>query len=202
MWTSNPSATTDDPTFINALLTNLSSTYCVDTGRVFASGMSNGGGFTNIIACNATMSLRFAAFAPHSAAVYPNYGQCPAGNSAGITPLNVNTSSLIEYNEIGCTPGRQSQPIMEFHGTSDGTILYQGDPNHSGWCLPQIPHLMNDWLDNIPDSSGHALIWCQGNKSWIFNQQCYNSPGRWRSNEVRVGSKLWTAGISHTLRHR
>ena len=53
-----------DLTFVTRLLDYLERTYCVDRNRVFATGFSNGGFFSNILGC--TMADRFAAVAPVS----------------------------------------------------------------------------------------------------------------------------------------
>jgi polyhydroxybutyrate depolymerase len=59
-WTlSAPGARTDDLALVKALITSLSSRYCVDPDRVFAAGISLGSEFAAISAC--TSSLRIAA---------------------------------------------------------------------------------------------------------------------------------------------
>ncbi|KAI5266520.1 hypothetical protein E4T47_08285 [Aureobasidium subglaciale] len=77
-WLGDPSwvnnATVNDMTFVQALVANISSQYCVDTSRVFAVGMSNGGGFVNVMACDPVMSTIFTAFGPHSGAFYTKTG--------------------------------------------------------------------------------------------------------------------------------
>jgi len=52
----------DDVGFVRALLDALSSKLCIDSHRVFATGMSNGGMLTHRLACE--LSDRIAAFAP------------------------------------------------------------------------------------------------------------------------------------------
>jgi len=112
---------------------------------VFASGFSNGAGFVNVLACNVTLSNRFAAFGPHSVAIYPNqpFTVCAAGGTT--TPATIDTSNIVEFNRIPCKAGRPSQPYMEFHGTGDTQIYYNGDLNHNSYCLPTIPHVVMDW---------------------------------------------------------
>jgi polyhydroxybutyrate depolymerase len=51
-----------DLAFTRALLDQLEQTYCVDRARIYATGFSNGGFFSDILAC--TMADRFAAVAP------------------------------------------------------------------------------------------------------------------------------------------
>jgi polyhydroxybutyrate depolymerase len=51
-----------DLAFTARLLDELEHTYCIDQARVFATGFSNGGFFSNVLGC--TMADRFAAVAP------------------------------------------------------------------------------------------------------------------------------------------
>ncbi|KAF4548794.1 PAN domain-containing protein 1 [Elsinoe fawcettii] len=124
----------DDIGFVDALITDLQSKYCIDTGRVFASGFSNGGGFSNVLACDNRLSTRINVFAAHSGAFYTSTPQ-----GASCQPLSVNTNTLVG----ACNPGKRV-PIIEFHGLSDGTIPYNGG-DRRGYCLPQIPHWASDW---------------------------------------------------------
>jgi len=58
-----------DLAFVRRLLDELERTYCVDRGRIFATGFSNGAFFTELLAC--TMADRFAAIAPVSGGRVP-----------------------------------------------------------------------------------------------------------------------------------
>jgi polyhydroxybutyrate depolymerase len=88
----------DDVKFTADLLDQLEGKYCVDTRTVYATGKSNGAGFTGILACR--MADRFAAIAPVSGAFY------------------------IEGTR--CAPSRPI-PVLDIHGTGDTTIPYGGD---------------------------------------------------------------------------
>jgi polyhydroxybutyrate depolymerase len=48
---SSPGARTDDLAFVSALVSDLSSRYCVDRSRVYAAGISLGSEFASIVAC-------------------------------------------------------------------------------------------------------------------------------------------------------
>ena len=133
----DPSATpgVDDIGFIKALIANLTASYCIDTSRIFAAGMSNGGGFVNVLACDPVMSVQIAAFAPVSGAVYTN-------NTGTCSPYTIEPVNTIP--QPVCSPGRSNIPIIEFHGTGDQTIGYTGG-SRRGYCLPAIPHWATDW---------------------------------------------------------
>jgi polyhydroxybutyrate depolymerase len=88
----------DDVAFTGDLLDELDATLCVDDRRVYATGKSNGAGFTGILGC--VLADRFAAIAPIAGAFYPN--------------------------GIDCRPSRPV-PVIDFHGTADATIPYAGD---------------------------------------------------------------------------
>jgi polyhydroxybutyrate depolymerase len=89
----------DDVAFTADLLDHLQDTVCVDPARVYATGISNGGGFVGLLGCR--MADRLAAVAPVAGAFYP------------ATSKN-------------CRPARPV-PVLEFHGTADAAVPYHGD---------------------------------------------------------------------------
>ncbi|MFW0787468.1 PHB depolymerase family esterase [Gordonia sp. CPCC 206044] len=99
-WQSAPYASrkADDVAFTRAILRSVWAGACVDATRTFAIGRSNGGGLVALLACR--MPTRFAAFATISAAVY-----------------------------VGAVAGCRNGPpvsLVDFHGTSDRVIGYNG----------------------------------------------------------------------------
>lgn len=111
------------------MLDHFEERYCIDSSRVYATGKSNGGGFTNLLACDPTASERIAAFAPVSGAYYQDVPE-DACNA--------------ETVPIKCNTGRCPIPIIEFHGTADTTIPYNGG-GRRGECLPSVPHFVREW---------------------------------------------------------
>jgi len=93
-------STADDVGFLSALLDELLANYAVDSTRVYACGMSNGGFMSYVLACE--LNDRIAAVASVTGSMAPNYA--PA-----------------------CQPGRPV-PVMQIHGTADGTVPYDGEP--------------------------------------------------------------------------
>ncbi len=112
----------DDVLFFSDLLTALQQQLCVDSHRIYATGMSNGGGMTNMLACR--MSGRIAAFVPVAAAIYRMVG--------------------------GCHPTRPV-PYLEFHGTSDPLVYYNGGP--APGFLP-VMQTMQEWAERDGCTSG------------------------------------------------
>lgn len=128
----------DDVSFVNYLIDDMQSKFCVDTGRIFATGHSNGGGFTNMLACDPIMSVKFAAFAFNSGACYTS---ADSGNPSTVEPVNT-------PDQPQCAPGRSNVPWLEIHGKADGTINYQGGIRR-GKLLPTLPHLTTAWASRL-----------------------------------------------------
>jgi polyhydroxybutyrate depolymerase len=93
---------TDDVAAVRVLLDRVAATACVESKRVTAVGVSNGGGFTARLACE--MSDRLAGVA------------VVAGGFARLPP---------------CRPAHP-MPLLEIHGTADRVVPYLGDPEVRG----------------------------------------------------------------------
>ena len=91
------SARPPDIVFISELIDTLEATYNIDPSRIYANGLSNGGGMTWALSC--TLSNRIAAFGPVAAAVLMPLDWCTDTNSA---------------------------PAIIFHGTGDRFAPYYG----------------------------------------------------------------------------
>lgn len=167
-WQGAPYSTAgvDDVAFTTQLLANLSSTYCVDPNRVYASGFSNGGGFVGTLACDPAASLLFAAYGAHSGAFYPNVTY-----TASCDPTSVS------YQYPSCLPGRAHIPIIEFHGYNDTQIPYFGGA-HNNQCLPTIPHWATAWAarEGYPTSNITTNLG-SGNFEYQFGTSASGSTG-------------------------
>lgn len=119
-WQGVPGDTINDVLFTNDILDYLESKYNVDTARIYASGKSDGGGFCNILACDARASRRIAAFAPVSGAFY-----------VAASPCHPDTVPLLAR----CR-GRADVPLIEFHGGNDSTIHYAAACARARACRP------------------------------------------------------------------
>ena len=86
-----------DVIFISELIDKLEASYNIDPARIYANGLSNGGGMTFALSC--TLSHRIAAFGPVAAAVTLPSDWCPDARPA---------------------------PMVAFHGTGDRLTPYNG----------------------------------------------------------------------------
>jgi polyhydroxybutyrate depolymerase len=98
-WATGPrkDPTVDDVGFVSALLTHVETLVCVDHSRIYATGFSNGGAMTALLACK--MADRIAAFAAISGSYFPVAGHCDPGRAV---------------------------PLLEIHGTGDRVVPYIG----------------------------------------------------------------------------
>jgi polyhydroxybutyrate depolymerase len=116
-WQGAPAtAGADDVRFVGDLLDRLQATLCVDPTRIYATGKSEGGGFTALLACR--LPHRIAAFATVSGAFYPG-------------------------TDKGCAAS-PPVPIVDFHGTGDKIISYGGGVSH-GEHYPAMTDWLARW---------------------------------------------------------
>lgn len=109
-WTLNgrDASKPDDVGFIAALLKVLPRRVCMDPQRVYATGVSNGGGFAARVGC--VLSSKVAAIAP------------VAGGYRSLDP---------------CHPDRPVA-VLEIHGTADPVVPYNGKPPDYAGSVPRF----------------------------------------------------------------
>lgn len=110
--------------FIKDLIDHLSGSYSINQRRIYANGMSNGAGMTNLLAWK--LSDRIAAF----------------GGVAGayLDPLKT-------------APPRRPIPWMVFHGTDDPIVPYRGRTRAAGPRPHQLPSV-EDWVSGWVGRNG------------------------------------------------
>lgn len=120
----------DDRIFATEILDHLISNFCIDESRIYATGVSNGGGLTALLACDPVLNKRIAAFGLVAAATYPD--------SSLTEPLFGN----------GCRPGiaaGRHVPILEFHGLNDSVIAYNGNNGADPASIP-LSDFVQTWV--------------------------------------------------------
>ncbi|KAI4747168.1 alpha/beta-hydrolase [Aureobasidium sp. EXF-12298] len=175
-WQGDPDAVGfDDISFTLELLTNLTSTFCLDSSRLYATGKSNGGGFAaNILACDPQASRVFAAFSGVSGAYYQ-----------GTTDVNCNDATV----SIACNPGRYPVPLFTTHGDVDTTIPYVGG-GRRGRCLPSIPLFMTSWSsrNNLGSSNTSVSLYNNNVVRYDYGNETF----------PQLGAHYYVHGLGHT----
>ena len=106
-----------DVIFISQLLDKLEAEYTIDKSRIYANGMSNGGGMAFVLSC--TMSDRIAGVGMVSAGLDPGWNWC-----TDTRPV----------------------PVIAFHGTGDPICPYNGGYSKlAGGPFPNVPWFMKQW---------------------------------------------------------
>jgi polyhydroxybutyrate depolymerase len=106
-----------DVLFIADLIDKLEASYNIDKTRIYANGMSNGGGMAFVLSC--TLSDRIAAVGMVSAGLDPDFNWCP------------------DHRPV---------PVIAFHGTGDPVCLYNGGYSKlAGGSFPSVPGFMANW---------------------------------------------------------
>lgn len=111
----------DDVGFTSALIDSIDAQYAINLDRVYSTGMSNGGYMSFHLACN--LSDRIAA-------------------------VGSVTGSMVPFTMNNCNATHMT-PVLQIHGTSDGTVPYNGG---AGWSAP-----IQDVLDHWATYNGCAL---------------------------------------------
>jgi polyhydroxybutyrate depolymerase len=110
----------EDVTFIGDLIDSVQRSHNIDRTRIYANGLSNGGGLSFLLSC--TMPHRIAAVGLVAAAHLFPPSLCP-----DLRPV----------------------PMIAFHGTADGDTPYDGGRSGKSWILPMsfpsIPSVTAGW---------------------------------------------------------
>jgi polyhydroxybutyrate depolymerase len=134
-----------------ALLDHLESTLCVDSTRVYATGMSDGGAMTSILACRA--SDTFAAFGPVAVIVF--LPGCAPNTPISMTAFMGTDDPIVPFDggQVRCCGGATLAPAPE-------TLAKWAD--HDG-CDPTF-------TDDLISSEVRKRVWhgCQGGSEVVF----------------------------------
>ena len=202
VWPTSPRGpdTVRDSEFISKLIDRLMAEYNIDPTRIYADGMSNGGGMAFVLSC--TLSERIAAI-----------------GIVGASP-----PAPVEW----CDSGR-SMPTIVFHGTADSIVPFEGGPlgapvNPAGIVFPPvrewIPELgrHNDcrpspvetavatsvtrfeYVDCAEDASVILYVIQDGGHTWPGGEPAAEWLGLGHtSNAVDATAEIWSFFMDHTL---
>jgi len=106
-----------DVQFISELIDTLAAHYTIDPARVYANGLSNGGGMAFVLSC--TLSDRIAAVGMVGPAIFLPWSECI---------------------------DRRAVPMIAFHGTADRQVPYSGGTSWvAPVAFPSIPAWTANW---------------------------------------------------------
>jgi polyhydroxybutyrate depolymerase len=112
-WNTFGNSTTNDVGFIANLIDSLKLTYNIDTTAIYSTGMSNGGFMSYELACQ--LSERIAAVASVTGSITTSY--------------------------LALCNAQHPMPVMQIHGTNDGTVPYTGN-----FLFQPIENVINYWV--------------------------------------------------------
>jgi polyhydroxybutyrate depolymerase len=116
-WRMHPSGLARDVRFISDLIDTLKAAYTIDGARVYADGLSNGGGMAFVLSC--TLSDRIAAIGMVASAQLLPFDWCK---------------------------DKRAVPMIAFHGTADRTVPYHGGKSWvARAAFPDMPTWAADW---------------------------------------------------------
>ncbi|MEZ5008755.1 MAG: T9SS type A sorting domain-containing protein [Chitinophagales bacterium] len=186
------SSNIDDVGFINTLLDTLISQYDIDTNRIYATGMSNGGFMAYRLACE--LSHRIAAIAPVAASLA--FSDCTPTRPVPIISFHSYLDSNVPYHG----------------GIGDGFSSHYNSPQDSimsKWASINGCSTFNDTIVNNEEYTHvqwsncecnvevHQYITQDGGHSWPGGNQ--TPTGDPTSNYINANDKMWAFFQQHTL---
>ncbi len=182
----------DDVGFIAALLDTLINLYSIDTNRVYATGMSNGGFMSYRLACE--LSDRIAAIAPVAASM--SMVNCDPTRSVPIIGFHSYLDANVPYSG-----GVGSGASNHYNSPQDSVLNIWGGINS---CLNVNDTIMDDsqytfikWTACDCDAEIHYYITQDGGHSWSGGMQ--TALGDSTSNFINATDLMWSFFQQHTL---
>lgn len=180
----HPGVTIDDVDFLVKLSEYLQEKHQLSVQHTFATGMSNGGEMSYLLACQAPGTFR------------------------SVAPV---AGMMLQKFFSDCT---STVPVFEIHGTSDDVNRYTGDINgDDGWgAYPDIPQTINYWIekndctttkiDTLPDLNkedgsfviSHKHLGCKSNHQvWLYEviNGKHDWPGSSGNMDINTSKEVW-----------
>lgn len=158
-WYSRPSpyiGFSDDITFISDLITHLGEHLAIDATRVYATGLSNGGGMTHRLGCD--LADRIAAIAPVAGA-YSLGDDCEPARPMPVLAIHGQRDTIVSYNGI---PGA-SEPIPVW---TQGWATRNGCAPESTATTPEEGLTVDTWDNCTGDSIVHLYSYATLGHRW------------------------------------
>ena len=179
--------TVDDVAFVVDLIASLQASNSLSSQDVFCTGMSNGGDFSYMLACQASETFK------------------------GVAPI---AGMIMQDIMDSCNPVNEVS-ILEIHGTQDNVTPFQGDPNNNdGWgAYPSIPNTIDfftnlfgltalnsstfpdiDPTDNSTVDSDKYIQFASCTQVWLYTVNGGGHdywPGAWGNMDISASREAW-----------
>ena len=130
----------EDLKFIQQIINEVDRTYNIDRSRIYATGRSNGGGMTAVVACHL----------PHV------FAGVAAVGGAFYDPVN-----------MGCS--NRAIPFLIMHGTGDTMMKYHGGYRHGGRHYLAVPTLVGSYMKRNVGAPGPRVTNISGGKRHVYS---------------------------------
>jgi polyhydroxybutyrate depolymerase len=155
----------DDVQFVRDLIATVAAEYCVDRHRVYATGMSNGGILSHRLGCELADTI------------------------AAIAPV----AGVFAFPPEECRPSRPV-PIIDFHGTADTIVPWDGAQMLNGGTLVSVPDSIAAWRSINACPAASQTIYSAGDAT------CVSWSGCAQGSEVVLctiegGGHTWPGGV-------
>lgn len=179
------SSNINDVGFIDSLLNTLVGQYAIDTNRVYATGMSNGGFMSYRLACE--LSDRIAAIAPVECSM--TMTSCNPNRSVPIIHFHSYLDTNIPYDGgVGTGPSNHYNPpldsIMNVWATNNSCS------NLNDTIINNAQYTLTKWTDCDCETEIHYYITQDGGHSW---------PGVGGSTFINATDLMWSFFQQHAL---
>jgi|TARA_B100001964_G_C14155868_1_gene564253 polyhydroxybutyrate depolymerase len=179
------SSNVDDVGFIDSLLNTLIGDYSIDTNRIYATGMSNGGFMSYRLACE--LSDRIAAIAPVECSM--TMTSCTPNRVVPIIHFHSYLDTHIPYDGgIGSGPSNHYNPPI------DSVLNVWASNNSCGilndTIINNAQYTLTKWTDCDCETEIHCYITQDGGHSW---------PGVGGSAYINATDLMWTFFQQYSL---
>jgi polyhydroxybutyrate depolymerase len=191
-WNTNPDTNANpDLQFIDAMVTEIGNTHCIDTSRVYATGLSYGAIVTSFLACNRADT--FAAFAPVSGITLG--GSCNQDHKTPILTFHGTADPILFFN------GGVNPQILAVLGAKGGqqstTTTAAPDINGPGYPATVAKWAAMNGCDPTPKDTDvsakviHRVYKCPAGvdvEFFIIKDGGHNWPGSALTGAGRIGA--------------
>jgi polyhydroxybutyrate depolymerase len=198
----------DDLSYVDAIIDQLTADLCVDTSRIYATGLSNGAGMTSLLAC--VRADRIAAAAPVAGLRPPL--ECDADTTTPVLAIHGTVDPILYYNggigDLGSLLGGGGTPaappaVIDGDGYPAAARAWA---THNG-CAPDptITEIGSDiqrWVFDCPrDAEVEFFVVIDGGHTWpgsAFSKQIASIAGP-TSDTISANQVMWDFFTRHSL---